>query len=107
MGGSNVQIYWQLADENEKFSIQREVSKMILESNKIDKNICSKENLKKIMNKKQKKLIKEEKSSNQGNSNTKNSAETNQNGNTVNYCVSNVNIENLNININNKDGNIY
>lgn len=56
--GSNVHIYWLLADENEKFRIQREVNLMIQESENIDINNCSKENLKKIViNKNKKKLI--------------------------------------------------
>ncbi len=46
--GSNVFIYWLLANENEKFRIQKEVTKMIQESENIDKNYCSIENLKKI-----------------------------------------------------------
>jgi len=50
--GSNVYIYWLLADENEKFRIKREVSKMIQESENIDRNNCSFENLKKIVDKK-------------------------------------------------------
>ena len=62
--GSNVQIYWLLADENEKFRIQREVSKMLQESEKIDRGNCSMENLKKFA-KKQRKNLKDAKS-NQG-----------------------------------------
>jgi ankyrin repeat protein len=48
--GSNVFIYWLLANENEKFRIQKEVTKMIQESENIDNNNCSIENLKIFFN---------------------------------------------------------
>ncbi len=50
--GSNVYIYWLLANENEKFRIQKEVSKMVQDSELIDRKNCSFENLKIIMEKK-------------------------------------------------------
>ena len=49
--GSNVYIYWLLANENEKFRIQKEVSKMVQESEIIDRKNCSFENLKNILDK--------------------------------------------------------
>lgn len=65
--GSNVYIYWLLADENEKFRIHREVSKMIQESENIDRNNCSYENLKKIANyKKLRENAKDQITNNQG-----------------------------------------
>ena len=65
--GSNVYIYWLLADENEKLRIQREVSKMVADSEKIDKNNCSIDNLKKIFYSKKDKNLLIEKRSNEGN----------------------------------------
>lgn len=63
--GSNVFIYWLLADQNEKFRIQREVSKMIQDSENIDRNNCSIENLKKIVNKRKQRNNLRDKKSNQ------------------------------------------
>lgn len=44
--GSNVKIYWLIAEENELFREQKEITKMLQESEIIDKKNCSIENLK-------------------------------------------------------------
>lgn len=107
--GSNVNIYWLLADQNEKFRVQREVNKMIQESENINRSICSFEDLKKFGNdfSYKKHMIANKNNNNNNekvNSNFNNNNNSN-NSNAVNYCVSNVNINNLNININNNNNN--
>ena len=98
LGRSNSSIYWKLAFENERLQMDKEFSEMKDESDKVNE-------IGSILSNNETKIIKNLESTNNVNI-VKENSENIQTNKSINYCISNININNINININNTESKI-